>query len=241
MRSARTFINDLLAGRRPRSFRARPKDVEALRTAIALRAARGDDAPGEDFVAGLRQRLAEQQQAPAQQRTPGQQRTPEPLRSAPSGDKSRRRFVQATSAAAGVAAVAGVGIDQLWMRNENSDKPAIDVAGGTLKPNAGVWTPVVSSADLPENGIHRFDVGTMIGFVQRRKGKLRAVSGICTHQGCKLNLDAAVSELKCPCHRSVFALTGEVVRSQLKQPPRTLPEILVREANGVVEIFAPQE
>ncbi|MCL9798104.1 nucleoside deaminase [Frankia sp. AgKG'84/4] len=38
-RGARRFIDDLLAGRRPRSFAASAKDAEEIRTAIALRAA----------------------------------------------------------------------------------------------------------------------------------------------------------------------------------------------------------
>ena len=229
MRSARTFINELLGGGRPRPFRARAKDVARLRAAITLRAARpGDDVPSEEFVTDLRRRLSAAQ---SEQGAPAEPPT--------SRNGTRRRFVQATSVAAGAAAVAGAGIDHLWARGGDAGKSATTAAGGTLEPNTGTWVPVASSADLPENGIHGFDVGTVIGFVQRRGGRLRAVSGVCTHQGCRLALDAAVRELKCPCHRSVFAVTGEVVRSQLRQPPRTLPELQVREASGVIEVYAP--
>ena len=50
------FIDALAAGRRPRSFQADPEDVEMLRVAIALRAARpGDAIPDETFVAELHQ------------------------------------------------------------------------------------------------------------------------------------------------------------------------------------------
>ena len=38
------FLDALAAGRRPRSFQADPEDVEMLRVAIALRAARPGDA-----------------------------------------------------------------------------------------------------------------------------------------------------------------------------------------------------
>jgi hypothetical protein len=54
------FIDALAAGRRPRHFQADPEDVEMLRVAIALRAARpGDAVPDETFVAELHEQLAE--------------------------------------------------------------------------------------------------------------------------------------------------------------------------------------
>jgi hypothetical protein len=55
------FIDALVSGRRPGRFAAGPDDVEVLRTAIALRAARpGDAGPDEEFVAGLYDELAGQ-------------------------------------------------------------------------------------------------------------------------------------------------------------------------------------
>lgn len=68
---------------------------------------------------------------------------------------------------------------------------------------------------------------------------MRAVSGVCTHQGCHLALDPAARWLRCPCHRTVFAVTGEVVHSELPTPPQTLPKLVVREVDGVVQVFAP--
>jgi hypothetical protein len=56
-----SFIDALVAGRRPGAFKADPEDVEALRTAIELRAARpGDAVPDEQFVSDLYQSLANQ-------------------------------------------------------------------------------------------------------------------------------------------------------------------------------------
>ncbi len=60
-RGLRRYVDDLLRGRRPKSFR--PDDFEAaqIRTAIELRASRpGDDAPSQEFLAELGRRLAEQ-------------------------------------------------------------------------------------------------------------------------------------------------------------------------------------
>jgi len=54
------YTDALAAGRRPRSFQADPEDVEMLRVAIALRAARpGDAIADENFVAELHQQLSD--------------------------------------------------------------------------------------------------------------------------------------------------------------------------------------
>jgi hypothetical protein len=54
------YLDALAAGRRPRPFQADPDDVELLRVAIALRAARpGDAVPDETFVAELHHQLAD--------------------------------------------------------------------------------------------------------------------------------------------------------------------------------------
>jgi hypothetical protein len=58
-RRLEAFVDALVAGRRPRSFRTDPEDVELMRMAIALRAARpGDANPDSGFVFGLHQNLA---------------------------------------------------------------------------------------------------------------------------------------------------------------------------------------
>ena len=54
-----SFIDDVLANRRPRRFRASGADAEILRTAIAMQAARPRDrAPEPQFVDNLRRELA---------------------------------------------------------------------------------------------------------------------------------------------------------------------------------------
>jgi hypothetical protein len=58
------FIDAIVDGRRPPGFRADPDDVDVLRAAIGLRAARpGDSQPDEQFVSALYERLANEQPA----------------------------------------------------------------------------------------------------------------------------------------------------------------------------------
>jgi hypothetical protein len=59
------FIDDLVAGRRPRGFQADAEEREILRAAIALRGQRpGDSAPDQTFVASLQNDLAELSEGP---------------------------------------------------------------------------------------------------------------------------------------------------------------------------------
>jgi hypothetical protein len=59
-RRLNAFLDDLVAGRRPRAFHADAEDTEILGAAIALRAERpGDATPDETFVALLHQELSD--------------------------------------------------------------------------------------------------------------------------------------------------------------------------------------
>ncbi|MGH3832262.1 MAG: ubiquinol-cytochrome c reductase iron-sulfur subunit [Pseudonocardiaceae bacterium] len=231
-RGARRFIADLLRGRRPRPFRARETDVDELRAAIMLRAARpSEQAPSEEFVTDLHRRLATE--LVTGQTDQDAQVLPLP---GPRVDGTRRRLVAATSIAAAAAAVGAATDHALSTRS-----PAQAGSGGeqTLIPNTGEWRTVSASAQLPEGGAQSFDLGTVVGFVSRTDGELRAVSGVCTHLGCRLALDAAAKRLNCPCHTTSFALGGQLLRYQLAVPPAALPRLEVRETQGMVQVFAP--
>ena len=80
----------------------------------------------------------------------------------------------------------------------------------------------------------------MIGFVALTGGALRAVSGVCTHLGCRLALNAPARRLSCPCHTTSFALSGELLEHRLAVPPAALPLLQVRESHGAVQICIPR-
>jgi hypothetical protein len=65
-RGAKAFVDALIAGRRPPGFRANPEELELLRTAIELSAARpGEDTPDTRFVTELFDELAASRDGPA--------------------------------------------------------------------------------------------------------------------------------------------------------------------------------
>lgn len=220
-RALRRYIDDLLRGRRPKPFR--PDDFEAaqIRTAIELQAARQEsDTPRPEFLTDLHRRLAAQQDSAAQP--------------APKVNATRRNVIVGTSAAA-AAAVAAVSIDRALIDGQVADGGN----GRELTPNAGRWVRVAASADVTDGVMRPFDVGSVIGFVRRVDGKPEAVSGVCTHQGCRLWFDAPDDRLRCPCHSTSFAPTGLVVTHQLPIAPKPLPTLMVREQGGAIEVFVP--
>lgn len=221
-RGLRRYVDDLLRGRRPKAFA--PDDFEAaqIRTAIELRAAgQGADAPRDEFLDDLHRRLAEQMGGA-------------PRKPVAAPNATRRQVIVGTSAAA-AAAVTAVSIDRA-VTGSQTDAPAV---AGELKPNEGSWQRVAASSQVPDGLMHPFDLGSVSGFVRRIDGKPQAVSGVCTHQGCRLWFDAPDDRLRCPCHSTSFAPTGEVITHQLPIAPKPLPSLMVREINGVIEVFAP--
>ncbi len=227
MRGIKRYIEDLLSGHRPRAFRADPDEAALARTAIILRSAQpGSGAPSQEFVTGLHERLAaELEKEPQAQAVRG---------------RPRRAFMRVASVAAGAAA-AGAGLDHL-MTSPGAAPAAAPAprASNMITPDHGSWQTVLASADLPDGIVRPFTAGTLTGFVERNGGVLRAISGICTHQGCRLVLAASATELDCPCHSAVFALDGAVLRHRLSVQLTALPQIEVRESAGVIQVYAPQ-
>lgn len=225
-RRVHRFVERLLRGKRPRAFRAEEADVEQLRAAIVLRAARpGNGVPREEFVTGLHRRLA----AEMADTEPDQE-------ARPAVDRTRRRVVQGAALAAASAAV-GATVDHAVT---SAGRTAPQGQGDrTLTPTTGEWHTVVASEDLPDGAVRAFDLGSVVGFVQRTGGIVQAVSGTCTHQGCRLSLDAASRRLNCPCHTTAFAVTGELLTHQLPAAPNPLPRLSAREHDGAVQVYTP--
>jgi cytochrome b6-f complex iron-sulfur subunit len=243
-RPLRRHLDDLVAGRRPRRFRATPADADELRAAIELRAARpGADELREGFVEELHRRLAAELAEPGapELSAPGRA-APEPSapgRAAPESPPpvrplARRRLLAHGAGLAAASAAVGAAVDHALTTRSAPDP-------GTLAPVTGTWQTVAAAAELPEGAVRAFDLGTVAGFVHRAGGVAVAVSGSCTHQGCHLRLDATGRTLDCPCHRTTFAPSGELITHQLPLAPAPLPRFAVREMDGAVQVYAPSD
>lgn len=101
--------------------------------------------------------------------------------------------------------------------------------GGGSQPAADGALAQVS--DIPVGGaISATDAdGNKILLVQPEAGTVIGLSAVCTHQGCTVVPDD--DQLHCPCHGSVFDLTGATVSGPADEP---LPTVDVHVADGAV-------
>ncbi|MGB8405697.1 MAG: Rieske (2Fe-2S) protein [Mycobacterium sp.] len=228
-RGLRRYLDDLLRGRKPKSFDADDFDAAQLRMAIDLTAARpGADEPRPQFLADLHGRLATALDG-----------TEEPAAKPSWIGANRRQVIVGTSAAA-TAAVAAVAVDRGLAERAGPTPPAEpNAARQELVPTEGTWQKIANSSDVSEGAVRPFDVGSVVGFVRRFNGTVQGISGVCTHQGCRLWFDAPDDQLRCPCHSTSFATDGVVLTHQLPIAPKPLPRLDIREVDGVIEVFAP--
>ncbi len=226
-RRVAAFIEALLGNRRPRPFKADAEDAEAMRAAIALRAAQpGATLPRTEFVADLHQQLAHKAAEESA-----------PLDELAGRRVTRRRLVQGLTAVA-AAAAAGVVVDREVLNSGGS--PAA-TASRKLVPTHGDWQPVAAENALGTGDVTRFETASTVGFVVNDGRRLSAISGVCTHQGCLLRHNAAQNRLECPCHRAAFSLTGEVLYQMFPERIAPLPRLQVRQRNGQVEVYTPPQ
>jgi cytochrome b6-f complex iron-sulfur subunit len=230
-----SFIDALLHDRGPRSFKADPEDVEAIRAAIELRTAEpGAAEPTDGFVLGLQSRLRERLGAPtALPQGEGGERSVE---KGGSGARplSRRRLLGGVGVAASAALIGGVAdhlIEGTPALQEGAQQPMV--------PDGGQWVTVASADQVAASPVTPFLSNDVAGFVVNEGGTLRALSRICTHQGCVLHANEASKRLDCPCHRAAFSLDGTVLFHEFAGPLKPLPTLQVRRAGGDVQVLLP--
>ena len=207
------FVDDLIHNRRPRRFKASGEEMQAVYGAAALRSAQpGADLPSSDFIERLGRQLRSQMESP------------------PESASVTRRALLRTAGLAAAAGVAGAVIDRTIVSQPLGQQ-------ATLTPDYATWRAVAAVADVPAGQAVRFSSGPVEGVVINDGGTIKAVSAVCTHQGCLLLLDAAGHRLRCPCHPAVFAVTGKLLSHQLATPPANLPALQARVRDGQIEVL----
>jgi nitrite reductase/ring-hydroxylating ferredoxin subunit len=207
------FVDDLIHNRRPRRFEASSEDVQALQGAALMRSAQpGADLPDSDFIERLGRQLRSQIDPPRVQQLVS------------------RRVLLRTAGLTAAAGVAGAVIERTI-----AEQPLGQQA--TLTPDHGTWRAVAAVADVPAGQAVRFSSGPVEGVVVNDGGTMKAVSAVCTHQGCLLLLDAAAHRLRCPCHPTVFSVSGKLVSYSLPTPPANLPLLQARVRDGQIEVL----
>ena len=215
IRRVTRYVDALLRDRRPPRGAQDPDDLEALAAAVDLSSTRPQAGmPDPRFVERLEARLREH----AGGDVPMERRV------------TRRGLLQAGGLAA-AAAAAGVVVDRAVEHGGPSSTP------DTLAVNGGDWHPVVAADAVPAGRMVRFSTGKVEGVVVNRgDGEFLALSAVCTHLGCILQVNAAESRLDCPCHRAAFGPGGDVLYHEQPTALRPLPRIPVRVRDGQVEV-----
>ena len=212
------FVDELLHGRRPQRFEATPEEAEAMIAATGLSAARiGADVPDKAALERIHQHLAEA------------------LDESEVVDRrlSRRAWLR-TAGAAAAAVVIGVGLDEV-VRNRPESGGGGSTA--TLLPDNGTWRPVAAVTQIPAGHAMQVSTASLDAVIINDGGSITAVSGVCTHLGCKLQPDDANRKLNCPCHQTAFGWSGKVLYYRLQAAPANLPSIPSRVNNGQVELY----
>ena len=147
-----------------------------------------------------------------------------------------RRVMLRTFGTAAAAVVVGVALDEVVSQRGKSTEPGGN-ASTVLKPDAGTWRPVAAVTQLPAGHAMTVSTGSVDAVIVNDAGAISAVSGVCTHLGCKLQPDDASQKLNCPCHQTAFGWSGKVLYYRLKAAPANLPQIPSRINDGQIELF----
>lgn len=214
-------VEDLLQDRRPERTPLADEDaLRARQTAAMLRAAKpGAGLPSKEFL--------ERMQASIREHVQEQSSKPQP---APRPSRRSLLLTGAAGLAAGIAAT--VGIDKLTQK-QNLPGSELVLETGSWK---GSWKPVKALADLPEGTPIAFRSGAIEGFLIRNGEDVKALSAVCTHQGCILNYSKLRDRFWCPCHGATFYTNGQLDEYELALPP--LPALKSRVQSGQVEVFS---
>lgn len=91
-----------------------------------------------------------------------------------------------------------------------------------------------SPRDFLAGSMNNFQVGDRRVTVVKGSEGLYALVRNCTHMGCIPSFSETDNQFHCPCHGSIFTLTGDVVRGPAPAP--LYRASLVINARGAVEI-----
>jgi cytochrome b6-f complex iron-sulfur subunit len=98
--------------------------------------------------------------------------------------------------------------------------------------NAATLLTTGNVADFKPGSVTAYPQGRFY-LVRLADGGFLALSRQCTHLGCTVPWDEDASQFACPCHASVFDMTGSVVKSPAPRPLDCFPVAI---ENNVIRV-----
>lgn len=89
-------------------------------------------------------------------------------------------------------------------------------------------------AELAPGAAKEFQIGGQTLYLVNTADGFRVFSGICTHLGCKVKWESYNDRFFCPCHKGVFAASGEVLAGP---PPRPLDQFRVEVEGSLIYMY----
>ncbi|RMG18514.1 MAG: Rieske (2Fe-2S) protein [Planctomycetota bacterium] len=154
----------------------------------------------------------------------------------PSPGVDRRGFLHLLGLGLGASAAATI-LGAVGTAALKTPLTARGVGGGWVDLGPLARFPDGAPAKVVAVGEHvdawnRFPARSLGGVVVVREGaRARAFSSVCPHNGCDVFVRS--EDLRCPCHESVFALDGSLVRGE---SPRGLDPLEVRIEEGRLRV-----
>lgn len=117
---------------------------------------------------------------------------------------------------------------------------AVPLVGYVISPafkrRAQQWVDVASSEELPtgtpkqleyvatvQDGYLETKTQKAVWAVKQSNGQVTVFSPMCTHLGCGYHWDGGAQQFKCPCHGSVYDISGRVLAGPAPRPLDALP------------------
>jgi len=124
-------------------------------------------------------------------------------------DYSRRSFVKAFI---GFAALVGVGAVLGSLKLPASASPTTQAPSSSQSAAAQGAVANVAGLQVGIPVYFDYPAGYPNALIKNSDGSLTALSMLCTHVCCECSFDSASKVFYCPCHGSVFDMSGKVVR-----------------------------
>lgn len=139
-------------------------------------------------------------------------------------DANRRGFLKKLWIGLGIVALAEIaGVVAAYLRPKKLKADA---------KTAGQIITAGAAGDFEKDSVTAFRRGQFY-LVCLNDGGFMAVSRKCTHLGCTVPWVASEKKFICPCHSSVFDISGAVLQSPAPRPLDTF-EIIIE--NGIVKV-----